>query len=220
MKKAAILVAGGLGKRMNYALPKQFLELNGKPILFYTLERFYSYNHDMELIVVIPEAYFIFWKELINAHQIEIPHTLVAGGNSRYQSVKNGLSKIKNASMVAVHDGVRPFITPSFIGRLFDEAEKFGSAVPIKPVSETVRRINNDSNIVLPRQEIFLIQTPQIFRYEWLEKAYKIPYEECITDDAMLIEQAGYTLHFSEGSTYNIKITTPEDLKWAQKNIE
>ena len=220
MKKAAILVAGGLGTRMNYALPKQFLELNGKPILFYTLDKFYSYDPEMELVVVIPEAYFSFWKELSNAHQIEIPHTLVVGGNNRYQSVKNGLSKIENASIVAIHDGVRPFITPAFIGRLFDEAEKFGSAVPIKPVAETVRRINNDSNIVLPRQEIFLMQTPQIFRYEWLEKAYKIPYEESITDDAMLIEQAGFALHFSEGLTYNIKITTPEDLIWAQKNIE
>lgn len=219
MKKAAIIVAGGFGKRMNYALPKQFLELNGVPILFHTLEKFYLYDSEMQLVVVIPEAYFSFWKELINVHQIKFPHILATGGNTRYQSVKNGLSKIENASIVAIHDGVRPFITPAFIGRLFDEAEKYGSAVPIKPVAETVRRINNDCNIVLPRQEIFLIQTPQIFCYEWLEKAYKIPYEESITDDAMLIEKAGYSLHFSEGLTYNIKITTPEDLKWAQKQI-
>ncbi|HNV95765.1 MAG TPA: 2-C-methyl-D-erythritol 4-phosphate cytidylyltransferase [Bacteroidales bacterium] len=219
MKKAAILVAGGLGKRMNYALPKQFLELKGKPILFYTLETFYAYNPEMEIIVVLPEVYFIFWKELLISHKIEIPHKLAAGGDSRYQSVKNGLSKIENATVVAIHDGVRPFITPLFIEKLFEEAEKFGSAVPIKPVTETVRKINNEHNDVLPRQEIFLVQTPQIFMKDWLDKAYNIPFSESITDDAMLIEQAGFPLHFSEGLNYNIKITTPEDLKWAEKQI-
>lgn len=219
MKKAAILVAGGLGKRMNYALPKQFLELKGKPILFYTLEVFYAYDPEIEIIVVLPEVYFIFWKELIISHKIEIPHKLVAGGDTRYQSVKNGLSKIENTTIVAIHDGVRPFITPSFIGRLFEDAEKFGSAVPIKPVTETVRRINNEKHNVLPRPEIFLVQTPQVFMKDWLDKAYTIPYSESITDDAMLIEQAGFPLHFSEGLNYNIKITTPEDLKWAEKQI-
>lgn len=219
MKKAAIIVAGGLGKRMNYALPKQFIELKGKPILFYTLEHFYNYDSHMELIIVLPEIHFIYWKELINSHKIQIPHTPVAGGHTRYQSVKNGLLSLKEASLIAIHDGVRPFITIRFIARLFEEAEKHGSAVPTKPVSETVRRIHQNQNEVLPRQEIFLVQTPQIFKKEWLDEAYKIPYSENITDDAMLVEKAGYTLHFTEGLTYNLKITTPEDLTWAEKQI-
>lgn len=219
MRKAAILVAGGLGKRMNYALPKQFLELKGKPILFYTLEKFYDYDPNIELIVVIPEMYFIFWKELIQSHKIEIPHKIVAGGDSRYQSVKNGLSNVENASIIAIHDGVRPFITKTFIGRLFEEAKKKGSAIPVKPISETVRKINSEENQILPRQEVFLVQTPQIFLKEWLDKAYQTPYNESITDDATLVEQAGFLLHFIEGLTYNIKITTPEDLQWAEKQI-
>ncbi|NSW46332.1 MAG: 2-C-methyl-D-erythritol 4-phosphate cytidylyltransferase [Bacteroidales bacterium] len=217
MKNAAIIVAGGMGKRMNNALPKQFLQLKGKPILFYTMEHFYNYDSNIEIILVLPEPYFALWKELLYQYSFTIPHKLVYGGQTRYHSVKNGLSAIDDAHFIAIHDGVRPFITPAFIAKLFDEAQEFGSSVPVIPVNETVRRITSTESKVLNRNEIFLVQTPQVFKTKWLEKAYEQPYDEFITDDAMLVEKANYSIYFSEGLKNNIKITTPDDLDLAEK---
>jgi len=217
MKNAVIIVAGGMGKRMNNALPKQFLQLKGKPILFYTMEHFYNYHSDIEIILVLPEPYFALWKELLYQYSFTIPHKLVQGGQTRYHSVKNGLSAIDDAQYIAIHDGVRPFITPSFIAKLFDEAQEYGSSVPIIPVNDTVRKITSTENKVLNRNEIFLVQTPQVFKTKWLEKAYELPYDDSITDDAMLVEKANYSIYFSEGLKNNIKITTPDDLDLAEK---
>ena len=217
MNKAVIIVAGGIGKRMNYALPKQFIELKGKPILFYTIEQFYTYHPEIKIVLVLPEPYFVLWKELLTQYSFAISHRLVAGGHTRYHSVKNGLSAIDNVQLIAIHDGVRPFITPKFIAQLFDDAQEFGSSVPVVAVSETVRKITPVENEVLNRNNIFLVQTPQVFKAEWLKKAYEQPYNESITDDAMLVQMANFPLHFSEGLKYNIKITTPEDLELAEK---
>lgn len=216
MKKAVVIVAGGLGTRMKHTLPKQFIEINSKPILFYTLEQFYSYDNKMLIVLVLPEDYIVLWKKLVAELSFEIPHTICIGGKTRYHSVKNGLKMIEKADYVAIHDGVRPFITPDFIDKLFCEAKRNGCAVPVKAINETIRKITNKCTEVLNRNELFLIQTPQIFKKEWLDKAYELPYNEIITDDATLIEQAGYKLHFTEGLLYNIKITTPEDIELAK----
>ncbi len=216
MKKAVVIVAGGMGTRMKHALPKQFMEIDSRPILFYTLEQFYAYDGEMQIVLVLPEAHIVLWKELVAALDFEIPHLVCIGGETRYHSVKNGLEMIEKADYVAIHDGVRPFITPDFIDKLFIEAKHKGCAVPVKAVNETIRKITDEHTEVLKRHELFLIQTPQVFKKEWLDKAYDLPYNETITDDAILVEQAGYKLHFTEGLLYNIKITTPEDMELAK----
>lgn len=212
MKKAVVIVAGGMGARMKHALPKQFMEIDSRPILFYTLQQFYLYDNEMQIILVLPDAHILFWKELIAALDFKIPHQICVGGETRYHSVKNGMEMVEKADYVAIHDGVRPFITPSFIDKLFYEAKQNGSAIPIKAINETIRKITDEYTEVLKRHELFLIQTPQVFKKDWLDKAYELPYNVAITDDALLIEQAGYKLHFTEGLISNIKITTPEDM--------
>jgi 2-C-methyl-D-erythritol 4-phosphate cytidylyltransferase len=216
---AAIIVGGGIGARMKNSLPKQFLEVNHRPLIFYSIEQFYAFDKGLQLIIVLPETYHDYWKELCEKHSFKIPHQVAAGGETRYHSVKNGLKLINKASVIAVHDAVRPFITREFLQTAYHTASEKGSAIPIVGINDTVRKINNEGTNVLNRNELFLVQTPQIFKSEWLEKAYTLPYNEAITDDAMLVEKAGYTLTFIEGLKQNIKITVPEDLIFAEKKI-
>jgi|YNPMSStandDraft_1061717.scaffolds.fasta_scaffold02236_3 2-C-methyl-D-erythritol 4-phosphate cytidylyltransferase len=212
MKKAVIIAAGGKGLRMNSDIPKQFLITNNKPILFYTIEAFFKFDKEIFLVLALPEDYVNYWFKLIKDFSFEIPHKVVLGGETRYHSVKNALNFVDNFELIAVHDAVRPFITTDFLQKLFTTAQEKGSAIPILRASDTIREINKSQNKILNREHIFMVQTPQVFLKDWLFKAYDIAYSQEVTDDAILIEKAGYKLTFVEGLKYNIKITTPEDL--------
>ncbi len=212
MKRAAIIAAGGKGTRMNSAIPKQFLQLLNKPIIFHTIEAFYSFDHSIQLIVVLPEAQQSYWQNLLATHKFLIPHQVVSGGETRYHSVKNGLALAQDADVIAIHDAVRPLIHSQFLERLFAIAEEKGSAIPVLQTTDTIRQIKDNETMVLDRTTIYAVQTPQVFIKEWLLKAYTLPYKDHITDDAMLVEIAGFKLTFTEGLKTNIKITTSEDI--------
>ncbi len=212
MKRVVILAAGGKGLRMDADIPKQFILFNNKPVLFHTIEAFFKFDQNISIIIVLPDNYLNYWQKLVSDFSFDVPHKVVTGGETRYNSVKNALSFVENFDLVAVHDAVRPFITSIFLQKLFYVAQKNGSAVPIVSVSDTIREINESQTKVLRRENIFMVQTPQVFFKEWLINAYNIQYSDEITDDAMLLEKAGYKLTFVEGLKYNIKITTPEDL--------
>jgi 2-C-methyl-D-erythritol 4-phosphate cytidylyltransferase len=215
MKKYAIIVAGGSGSRMKSELPKQFIEIGGLPILMHTLKRFKEADTEIELILVLPESQFEFWKELCEIHSEfmrAIPHKLVAGGKSRFQSGKNGLQIIENEGLVAIHDGVRPFVSAEIINESFRVAQEKGTAV-VSVASKDSVRVNGQA---IDRSTVRLIQTPQTFQIPLIKKAFETPELSTFTDDASVAEHAGFEIHLIEGAYENIKITTPEDLLWAE----
>ncbi len=214
MNKYAIIVAGGNGSRMQSELPKQFLTINGKPILMYTLEKFAMDN--IQLILVLNVDYHEYWNKLCKDHSFNIPHALVKGGTTRYQSVKNGLKSVTEKSLVAVHDAVRPCIKPTQILHAYEEAEKFGNAILAVKSRDSIRKVENEKSVAVSRDDYYLIQTPQVFLSDKLKKAYKEPYRNEFTDDASVLEFMGETIHLIEGNASNIKITYPEDLLIAQ----
>lgn len=214
MNKFAIIVAGGSGARMNSDIPKQFLTVHGKPILMYTLEKFAQ--EDVQLLLVLNVDFHEYWKKLCITHSFNIPHTLVKGGRTRYQSVKNSLDFIKEKSLIAVHDAVRPCINSALIYKAFEEAAEFGNAVLAISPKDSIRKVENDKSYSVPRENYVLIQTPQVFQSEILKKAYKESYRNEFTDDASVVEFMGEKIHLMQGDTANIKITYPEDLKIAE----
>ena len=214
-RKYAIIVAGGSGSRMKSDLPKQFIDIGGLPILMHTLKKFKEADADIELILVLPESQFEFWKELCEIHSEfmkTIPHQLVAGGKSRFQSGRNGLDVIKNEGLVAIHDGVRPFVSAEIINESFRVAQEKGTAVVSVPSKDSVR-VNGQA---IDRATVRLIQTPQTFQVSIIKKAFETEELAIFTDDASVAEHAGFTINLIEGSYENIKITTPEDLLWAE----
>ncbi len=214
-RKYAIIVAGGSGSRLKRDLPKQFIEIGGLPILMHTLKRFKEADADIELVLVLPETQFEFWKKLCEIHSAfmkTIPHQLVAGGKSRFQSGKNGLAFIGNEGLVAIHDGVRPFVSSDIINESFRIAQEKGTAV-VSVASKDSIRVNGQA---IDRATVRLIQTPQTFQISLLKKAFETEELATFTDDASVAEHAGFEIHLFEGSYENIKITTPEDLIWAE----
>lgn len=211
MKRTIIIVAGGKGLRMESEIPKQFLELNGKPVLMHTIEAFFLFDEEIKLILVLPKGQFSFWDELCQKHHFTIPHQKVAGGSTRFESVKNGLEQAPDTGLIGVHDGVRPFIRPETITRIYNEAAKHGNAIPVIAPSESIRIVTENSNQIIDRASVRLIQTPQVFEAKALKEAYKIQYKESFTDDASVFE-GNNKIHLVEGQQGNIKITTPEDL--------
>ena len=214
--KIAIIVAGGKGMRMQTDIPKQFIELKGKPVLMYTLEAFYRYNTSIQLIVVLPAHQIDFWKSICKKHLFNLNHQIVAGGQTRYQSVKNGLEVIDKSSLVAVHDGVRPFVSIQTIARCFDEAEKYGSAIPVMDLEDSIRQIDECGSSSVDRTSYKLVQTPQVFNSSILKKAYEQSFSPLFTDDASVVEGLGTKIHLVEGNRENIKITTGFDLELAE----
>lgn len=212
MKYYAILVAGGSGSRMASAVPKQFLLLNGKPVLMHTLSAFHQSAFLPEIIVVLNVAFHDYWKELCSKHHCVIPHHLVNGGETRFDSVKNGIAITEDPAIIAIHDAVRPLIETEIIDRSFMGAKKNGSAVVAVKSIDSIRRITGNTSISLPREEIYLVQTPQVFQSELLKAAYRQPYNPFFTDDASVVEQFGGTMHIIAGNYDNIKITFPVDL--------
>lgn len=216
MKKTAIIVAGGSGRRMRQTIPKQFLLLAGKPVLMHTLQKFYIYDSSMQLIVVLPEAFRKRWQWLCREYRFSIPHETVSGGNERYHSVKNGLRKITDAELVAVHDGVRPLVSHQTIATAYKTAHRYQTAVPSVQPAESLRMLTNESSRAVDRASYRMIQTPQVFSRKVLEEAYQQDYTSFFTDDASLVEHAGYTIRLVEGNAANIKITNPQDLAVAE----
>lgn len=214
MKNYAVIVAGGSGSRFGSAVPKQFVPMCGKPVLMHTIAKFASVS-DTSIILVIPQAHFGWWQELCEEHNFAIPHKVVAGGSSRFQSVKNALATIVNAEaddIVSVHDGVRPLVSVELIARAFEQARKQGSAIPVVPVTDSVRKVSGSQSEALERSALRAVQTPQVFDARLLLSAYDTEFSEFFTDDASVVETAGHSVSLIVGETTNIKITHPIDL--------
>jgi 2-C-methyl-D-erythritol 4-phosphate cytidylyltransferase len=250
LKKYCIIVAGGTGRRMKSAIPKQFLLLEDKPLLMHTIERFYSFDSTIDIILVLPAGHHQLWKRLVDEHSFGINHRLTAGGEERFHSVRAGLELVRQASrdtahdggmgvdhdgailpgndrvrvsesgpghmkdesLIAVHDGVRPLVSHDTIWRCYADAEEFGTAIPFVEPADSVRVIEADDSRPLPRNEVRLIQTPQVFRSSLIMSAYDRDFDPSFTDDATVAEAAGIKIHLTHGNRENIKITTPEDL--------
>ena len=212
MKKYALIVAGGKGLRMGSDIPKQFLLLAGKPVLMHTLEAFYQYDCAGELILILPEEQSEYWKSLCEKYSFTIPHSVAFGGETRFHSVKNGLKLIREPGLVAVHDGVRPFVSQKVIADCFSTAERFNAVIPVVDITETVRKTEGNSSQTVDRNAYKLVQTPQVFKTELLIKAYQQPYSESFTDDASVVEAIGTVVQTVSWNRENIKITNQFDL--------
>jgi len=212
MKLFAVIVAGGSGKRMGADIPKQFLELAGKPVLMHTIERFKTFDDSIEIVTVLPENQLRHWTELQEKYSFTVPNTLVKGGKSRFFSVRNGLEFVDVPGLVAIHDGVRPLVAIDTIKRCFETAEKLGNAIPVIPPSDTLRMITETGNSPISRLNVKQVQTPQVFSAELIKKAYLQDYLPEFTDDATVLEKTGVIINLVEGNRENIKITNPEDL--------
>jgi 2-C-methyl-D-erythritol 4-phosphate cytidylyltransferase len=215
-QKQTIIVASGSGKRMGNNIPKQFIEVAGQPILMHTIARFFEVDPLMDIIVVLPENQHGYWSELLHKYNFSIKHKLAKGGTERFYSVLNGIKLISPNSLVAIHDGVRPLVSQKTIKNCFYAAEKNGAAIPVIAATESIRKVENDKNMAVNRNNFFMVQTPQVFQSELLIKAYKQKYNSSFTDDAGVVEKAGFSIYLVEGNTENIKITRPVDLKIAQ----
>ncbi|NVJ47896.1 MAG: 2-C-methyl-D-erythritol 4-phosphate cytidylyltransferase [Cytophagia bacterium] len=219
MQKYAIIVAGGSGTRMKSDLPKQFIELLGKPILMHSIEAFHF--DDIKIILVLPKAQIEFWKELMVKHQFKVPHQIVEGGKARFHSVKNGLESIDSTSgLVAIHDGVRPLIKQAIISESYASAEQHGNAIVSVGLKDSIRSVSDSGNKQEDRSKFRLIQTPQTFQLQLIKAAFKQPYDPIFTDDASVLERAGHKINLIDGDYQNIKITTPEDLTVAQSLLK
>jgi 2-C-methyl-D-erythritol 4-phosphate cytidylyltransferase len=220
MKKIAIIVAGGTGIRMRSEIPKQFILLDNLPILMRTIQVFHSYDSGMEIRVVLPGEESGTWDELCKEYNFTRKHTIISGGETRFQSVLNGLANITNPALIAIHDGVRPLVSKRTIEDCFRIAEENGTAVPVLPLKESVREVQGEDSVSRNRGIYRLVQTPQIFQSEILLDAYDTEYQESFTDDASVVEHAGYKIYLSNGNEENIKITSPMDLRIAEILLE
>jgi 2-C-methyl-D-erythritol 4-phosphate cytidylyltransferase len=216
----ALIVAGGKGTRIKSKLPKQFLELTGKPILLHTLEAFYRYSENITIVLVLPEDDFAIWNDICKKYNFTKPILLQKGGETRFQSVKNGLEKITGPGLVAIHDGVRPLVSEDIIGASFRLAAVHQSAVAAVRLKESIRMTDQDNTKAMDRSRFRLIQTPQTFSIDLIKQAYQMKEDVTMTDDASVVEKLGHTISLFEGSYENIKITTPEDLIVAEALVK
>lgn len=213
-----IIVAGGKGLRMGGEIPKQFLPIGGKPVLMRTMERFHEYDPALKIILVLPKDQQEFWQELCRKHDFKIMHQVANGGETRFQSSKNGLALIpdEDEGVVAIHDGVRPFVSTDVIERCFDAARDDFAAIPVMPVTDTLRYIDRGHGHNVLRDHFRSVQTPQCFDISLAKQAFDQPYRETFTDDASVIESLGCQVTMVEGNRQNIKLTTPFDMKVAE----
>ena len=216
MKKIAVIVAGGTGSRMNNSTPKQFLLLNGKPVLYYTINAFLHAYEDMEIILVLPEDHIAAGQEIIDAFFDYKRIQITIGGRTRFHSVKNGLQLITAESIIFVHDAVRCMVTVALIQRCYDAAIENGSAIPVINSKDSVRILNEAGNEAMERDNVRLVQTPQTFHSKILLPAFNIDYKDRFTDEASVIEAFGLKVKLVEGEENNIKITRPLDLAIAE----
>jgi 2-C-methyl-D-erythritol 4-phosphate cytidylyltransferase len=212
MKRCCIIVAGGQGLRIGGDTPKQFLPLGDKTILMHTIGRFNKFDPGMNIIVVLPEEHLTFWEKQKKEYNFNINHMVISGGSERFLSVKAGLQYADDNSLIAIHDGVRPFVSQETIKRCFKEADKNGMAIPFVEPNDSVRIQREYDTISIARKDVKLIQTPQVFRSELIKSAYKCEYNPDFTDDASVAEAAGHKVNLVQGNRENIKITRPEDI--------
>lgn len=216
MEKFALIMAGGSGLRMGNEIPKQFIEVNGMPIILHTIDLFIKYDPFIRLVVVIPETNLKLWEAICIKHKFEFPHLLIMGGPERFHSVKNGLNHISQDGIVFIHDAVRPMVSIKTLEVCFSVASIMGNAVPVVPVNESLRKKEGPGNVSVDRTEYFLVQTPQTFRISLIKEAYDQEYLPCFTDDASVLESIGESINMVEGNRENIKVTYPADLEYAR----
>lgn len=212
MKKFALIVAGGSGVRMKGSVPKQFLEINSRPVLMHTFDAFLKYDNQIEFILVLPKTLIDYWKSLCVNYKFLINYKLATGGETRFHSVKNGLDLIEEKGIVFIHDGVRPLVSTKTIQDCYKIAEEKGNALPVIPINESIRYSDAEENKTVDRKKYFLVQTPQTFKTELIKKAYQQDYSDLFTDDASVLESFGHKINLVDGNRENIKITYPEDL--------
>ena len=220
MKKYAVIVAAGTGTRMGTDLPKQFILLNDKPVLYYTLKALHEAYEDLEVILVLPVDFTDMGQEIIDAWFDKDRIRITAGGDTRFQSVKNGLSLAEEESIIFVHDAVRCLLSRQLIHRCYQSAVETGSAVPVIPSKDSVRLLQEEGSDALDRNRIVLVQTPQAFHSKILLPAFQIDYKEKFTDEATVVEAFGLKVSLVEGEESNIKITKPVDLQLAATILE
>lgn len=220
MEKYVIIVAGGSGKRMGGELPKQFLLVAGKPILMHTVEAFTRTSDDFKFILVLPEEHFTTWNELVEKYHFTTSVELVAGGKERFFSVKNALAHVPTGALVAVHDGVRPFVSKETILEAFEVAEKNGAAVPVIDEVDSLRRVAGTDSEAVNRSDYKRVQTPQVFQSSILIKAYNQEFSPFFTDDASVVESISEKIVLTNGNVENIKLTTPHELLLAAALID
>ena len=214
MDKYLIIVAGGKGERFSDEMPKQFKEINGRPLLMHTFDAF-SDVAPAHIVLVLNRHYIAYWKELCEQYGFATPHEIVEGGPKRFHSVKSGLAAVPDNVLVAIHDGVRPLVTRDMIKTGFDIAFRKGNAVPVIPVTDSMREVSGPLSKTVEREHFRLVQTPQFFLSTLIRKAYRKPYDEKFTDDASVLEAGGQQIYLFDGDPQNIKITTPEDMAFA-----
>lgn len=213
-------MAGGSGKRMQSALPKQFMMLGGLPVVAHTINTFSEALPGAEIVVVLPEEHIPLWRNLAARFDIAV-HRCIAGGKERFHSVKNGLDALsEEVEYVAVHDGVRALATKKMILRVQLAAEERGAAIPVTEVVDSYRRVDGSESYIVPRTELRIVQTPQTFSAELLRRAYDQPFSDKFTDDASVVEALGAKITLVEGERRNIKLTTPEDMALAERLLE
>lgn len=219
-----IITAGGTGSRLNKAVPKQFLMIGGKPVLFYAIEQFYHAIEPSKIILTLPEEYRTYWENLCRENQLTIPHEVIPGGDERFHSVKTALSQIpREEGIVGIHDGVRPFTSQGLIQAVFEEAKRSGAALPALPLRDSIRQNYNNHWVSKDRRFFRRIQTPQAFALKPLKEAYKLDWDETFTDDLTVWEYAGNTFQLVKGEERNFKITNALDLEFAEflsQNLE
>ena len=200
---------------MKSGVPKQFLPINGIPVLMHTIRNFFDFDHGIYIVVVLPEGETDIWQKLCAQHNFNIPHQIVIGGETRFNSVKNGLEESFECDLIAVHDGVRPTVSHETLKRCFEMAADKGSAIPVLPANESIREGTMENSKPVDRNRLFLVQTPQVFKSEIIKKAYHQSWSSEFTDDASVVEKIGIAVQMVLGNRENIKITYPEDLEIA-----
>ena len=217
-----IIVAGGKGLRMGGDLSKQFMPLHGKPVLMYTIERFRAYSDELKIILVLPHEQQDYWRQICQKHNFTVEHTVVDGGQTRFHSSQNGVAAVPDdaTGVIGIHDGVRPFVSEETIARCFEAARQFGAALPVLPVTDTLRRVTDDGGYNVQRNDYRTVQTPQTFDAQLLKQAFKQPYSDNFTDDASVVEALGHKVTMVDGNRENIKLTTPFDLVVAEALIK
>lgn len=217
-----IIVAGGKGLRMGGDLPKQFMPLHGKPVLMHTIERFRAYSDELKIILVLPHEQQDYWRQICLKHNFTVEHTVVDGGQTRFHSSQNGVAAVPDdaTGVIGIHDGVRPFVSEETIARCFEAARQFGAALPVLPVTDTLRRVTDDGGYNVQRNDYRTVQTPQTFDAQLLKQAFKQPYSDNFTDDASVVEALGHKVTMVDGNRENIKLTTPFDLVVAEALIK
>jgi len=213
MKKVALIVAGGKGSRMKADLPKQFLLLKGTPILMHTLKQF---SHFEEIVLVLPSTQFEYWETLCKTHNCTQQHSLVAGGKTRFHSVKNGLEKIQDNTVVAIHDGVRPLVSETLMNNLIDKSKSGVGVIPVVPVKDSIRKVEGENSTHIDRSNLYKVQTPQCFLSTDIKEAYTQDFSNTFTDDASVFEAIGGKIKTILGDEKNLKITSQEDMKVAE----